>query len=261
MSAEILELPAHEIVARLKAGDLTAEAVFEATLERIEAVEGGTASLDGDSDNGQGVHAYISLTVERARAQAQEVDRALEAGEDPGILSGVPIAVKDIFCVSGTNSTAGSKILANFVAPYTATPVARLEKAGAITIGKANLDEFTYGSSTESSAFLPTPRNPWSRGARSGRLFRWQCGRSSGRRSGPVAGYRHIRIHPTAGCILRRRWNETYLRSGVSLWPDRLCFLSRLPRPGGAECQGRGTDAAGDGRGRPIRRYRREDPC
>jgi len=162
MSAEISELPAHEIVARLRAGDLTAQAVLKATLERIEAVEGGTASLDGDSGNGKGVHAYISLTVERARAQAQAVDRALEAGEDPGILAGVPIAVKDIFCVSGTASTAGSKILANFVAPYTATPVARLEEAGAITIGKANLDEFTYGSSNESSAYLPAPRNPWS---------------------------------------------------------------------------------------------------
>ena len=162
MSTEISELPAHEIVTRLKAGGLTAEAVLEATLERIEAVEGEAANLGGDPGDWRGVHAYVSLTVERARAQAQAVDRALEAGDDPGILAGVPTAIKDIFCVSGTASTAGSKILANFVAPYTATPVARLEMAGAITIGKANLDEFTYGSSNESSAFLPTPRNPWS---------------------------------------------------------------------------------------------------
>jgi len=162
MSTEICELPAHEIAARLRAGDLSAEAVLDATLERIGKVEGGSGRLGGDSSGSQGVHAYISLTEARARDQAHAVDHMLETGSDPGLLAGVPIAVKDIFCVSGTPSTAGSKILATFVAPYTATPVARLEKAGALTIGKANLDEFTYGSSNESSAFQPTPRNPWS---------------------------------------------------------------------------------------------------
>ena len=162
MRTEIAELAAYEIVARLKAGDLSAEAVLDATLERIEAVEGEMASLGGDPNGARGVHAYISLAEERARDQARAVDRLLEAGDDPGLLAGVPVAVKDIFCVSGTLSTAGSKILANFVAPYTSTPVTRLEKAGSIIIGKVNLDEFTYGSSNESSAFLPTPRNPWS---------------------------------------------------------------------------------------------------
>lgn len=164
MNAEICELPAHEIVARLRAGDLTAEVVLEATLARIEAVEGGGGALNGDPNGANGIHAYITLAEERARAQARAVDRALEAGDNPGLLAGVPVAVKDIFCVSGIASTAGSKILANFVSPYTATPVVRLEAAGALTIGKANLDEFTYGSSNESSAFLPTPRNPWSAG-------------------------------------------------------------------------------------------------
>ena len=162
MSAEISELPAYEIVARLKAGDLTAEAVLDATLDRIEAVEGESGSLGGDPNGARGIHAYVSLAEEHARQQARAVDRLLEAGDDPGLLAGVPVAVKDIFCVNGTPSTAGSKILANFVAPYTATPVARLEKAGALTLGKVNLDEFTFGSSNESSAFLPTPRNPWS---------------------------------------------------------------------------------------------------
>jgi aspartyl-tRNA(Asn)/glutamyl-tRNA(Gln) amidotransferase subunit A len=76
-------------------------------------------------------------------------------------LAGVPFTVKDIFCVRGTPSTAGSRILANFVAPYTATPAARMEAAGGVMLGKVNLDEFTYGSSNESSAFQPSPRNPW----------------------------------------------------------------------------------------------------
>jgi len=107
------------------------------------------------------VHAFITLTAERARQQAREIDRRLDAGEEVGPLAGIPFTVKDIFCVQGTPSTAASRMLANFVAPYTATPVERMEAAGGIMLGKVNLDEYTYGSSSESSAFQPSPRNPW----------------------------------------------------------------------------------------------------
>ncbi|MFQ5617317.1 MAG: amidase, partial [Anaerolineales bacterium] len=103
----------------------------------------------------------ITLTPERARAQARAVDAKIAAGEDPGPLAGIPFTVKDIFCIEGVPSTAGSRILANFIAPYTATPVARMEAAGGVMLGKVNLDEFTFGSSNESSAFQPGPRNPW----------------------------------------------------------------------------------------------------
>lgn len=164
MSREIPDLPAHELAARIRKGDLSAEAVLDATLARIHLVEGRTGSVNEaafDASDFARVHAYITVTEERARAQAVAVDSMIAAGEDPGPLAGVPMAVKDIFCVRNTPSTAGSRILANFTAPYTATPVKRLEAAGAITIGKANLDEFTYGSSSESSAFAPSPRNPW----------------------------------------------------------------------------------------------------
>jgi aspartyl-tRNA(Asn)/glutamyl-tRNA(Gln) amidotransferase subunit A len=85
----------------------------------------------------------------------------LAAGEDPGPLAGIPVTVKDIFCVKDTLCTAASRILANYRAPYTATPVERMLKAGALMLGKVNLDEFTHGSSTESSAFQPSTRNPW----------------------------------------------------------------------------------------------------
>jgi aspartyl-tRNA(Asn)/glutamyl-tRNA(Gln) amidotransferase subunit A len=107
------------------------------------------------------VHAFITLTADRARRQAETIDRQVATGADPGPLAGVPLAVKDIFCVRGTPSTAGSRILEPFVSPYTATPVERLEAAGAVTLGKVNLDEFTFGSSNESTAFQPAPRNPW----------------------------------------------------------------------------------------------------
>jgi aspartyl-tRNA(Asn)/glutamyl-tRNA(Gln) amidotransferase subunit A len=162
MSAELCDLTAIEMVAGLHAGNFSAEELLDSTLERISSVEGRSGSLEQNQPpEPQRVHAYITLTEDRARQQAQVVDRTLSRGQDPGPLAGVPLAVKDIFCVSGTPSTAGSRILANFVSPYTATPVERLEAAGAITIGKVNLDEFTFGSSNESTAFQPSPRNPW----------------------------------------------------------------------------------------------------
>lgn len=161
---ELCDLPANRIVELVRSGEVSAVQVLEATLRRIELVDGRPGSLEPGEltpEDTQRVHAFITLTSERARLQALEVDRKLAAGEDPGSLAGVPITVKDIFTVKGTPSTAGSRILANFVAPYSATPVERLEAAGGVLLGKVNLDEFTYGSSNESSAFQPSPRNPW----------------------------------------------------------------------------------------------------
>jgi aspartyl-tRNA(Asn)/glutamyl-tRNA(Gln) amidotransferase subunit A len=161
---ELCDLSAEEIARLVKSREVSAVEVVESCLGRIAAVDGRPGSLESDGqglDDEQKVHAFITLTEARARAQAEEVDRKIAAGEDPGVLAGVPFTVKDIFCVQSTPSTAGSRILANFVAPYTATPVARMETAGGVMLGKVNLDEFTYGSSSESSAFQPSPRNPW----------------------------------------------------------------------------------------------------
>jgi aspartyl-tRNA(Asn)/glutamyl-tRNA(Gln) amidotransferase subunit A len=164
MTGGLCDLPAHALVSLLRQRKVSAAEVLDSTLARLRAVEGSppaTSRAEEDPANDGKVHAYITLTEERARAQAEAVDRALGRGEDPGPLAGIPLAVKDIFCVRDTRSTAGSCILEPFVSPYTATPVERLEAAGAITIGKVNLDEFTFGSSSESSAFQPSPRNPW----------------------------------------------------------------------------------------------------
>jgi aspartyl-tRNA(Asn)/glutamyl-tRNA(Gln) amidotransferase subunit A len=107
----------------------------------------------------------------------------------------VPFTVKDIYCVQGTPSTAGSRILGNFVAPYTATPVSRLEAAGGLMLGKVNLDEFTYGSSNESSAFQPSPRNPWN-------LERVPGGSSGGSAAAVAAGEGALSLGTdTAGSI------------------------------------------------------------
>jgi len=157
-------LSAFDIAQKVRTGELKAIQVTEAALNQIRKVDGIPGSLNEYNTSGeeeQKVHAFIQVTEDMALAQSKKVDEAVAKGEDPGLLAGVPISIKDIFCVEGTNTSAASKILANFKAPYTATSVQKLIDAGGVILGKVNLDEFTFGSSTESSAFQPTTNNPW----------------------------------------------------------------------------------------------------
>jgi aspartyl-tRNA(Asn)/glutamyl-tRNA(Gln) amidotransferase subunit A len=161
---ELCDTPAHQLVELVRQKQVSAQEILDSALNRISLVDGqqGSLSQNGlDSQELSKIHAFITVTDGLARSQAKEVDRKIAAGIDPGPLAGIPFTVKDIFTVRGTPSTAASKILANFIAPYTATPVARLIESGGVLLGKVNLDEFTYGSSSESSAFQPSPRNPW----------------------------------------------------------------------------------------------------
>lgn len=160
----INDLTAVQIADMVRKRQISAEEVAKAAIQRIQKVDGRPGSLDPGEitlEDKEKVHAFITLTEKRALEHAKEIDRRVAAGENPGLLAGVPFTVKDIFTVKGTPSTAGSKILANFVSPYSATPVTRMEEAGGVLLGKVNLDEFTYGSSNESSAFQPSTRNPW----------------------------------------------------------------------------------------------------
>jgi len=159
-----IQLSAYQIAQKVRAGELSPLEVLDEHLKQIAAVDGLPGSLSPkplDPGEEAKVHAFIEVSADLARKQAEQVQARLERGEDPGPLAGVPVSVKDIFCVKGTTTTAASRILHNFRPPYSATTVERLEKAGALIIGKTNLDEFTYGSSSESSAFQPHPNNPW----------------------------------------------------------------------------------------------------
>src|SRR3984893_9975543 len=111
-----------------------------------------------DAENPK-TNAYLTLSPERALSAAKAVDAKIASGEDPGALAGVPIAVKDVIVTRGLRTTCGSRLLANYVPPYDATAIVRLEEAGGVIIGKTNCDEFAMGSSNENSAFGPV-RNP-----------------------------------------------------------------------------------------------------
>jgi aspartyl-tRNA(Asn)/glutamyl-tRNA(Gln) amidotransferase subunit A len=143
----ILDSGVRQIRDDVAAGRVSAADVCEAFLARARAT------------NPQ-LNAFNLIAEERARAQAADVDRRRLAGEVPGPLAGVPVALKDNLCVRGMRTTASSRVLDTYEPPYTATAVERLEAAGAIVLGKTNCDEFAMGSSTENSAFGPT-RNPW----------------------------------------------------------------------------------------------------
>lgn len=126
---------------------------------KFSATELATETLRHAREENPKTNAYLHFCPERALEAARRVDERMAQGEDPGPLAGVPVAVKDVIVTRGVRTTCGSRLLENYIPPYDATAVARLEQAGGMILGKANCDEFAMGSSNENSAFGPV-RNP-----------------------------------------------------------------------------------------------------
>jgi aspartyl-tRNA(Asn)/glutamyl-tRNA(Gln) amidotransferase subunit A len=143
----LTRLTIHELGAHFRSGEATPSQAARAYLDRI-------TSFDPQ------VKAYLTRTSEAALGQAAESDARFAAKKPLGRLDGIPLALKDVFCTRGVETTCGSKILKGFIPPYDATVVSKLRAAGAVLLGKLNMDEFAMGSSTENSAFFTT-RNPW----------------------------------------------------------------------------------------------------
>ena len=146
----ITDMTAVEVAAAIRAGKMTAVEAAEAMLARIE-------------EQDKRYNCYVTVDRAGALAQAREVQAKIRAGELTGPLAGVPVAVKDNMCTEGLLTTCSSKILGNFVPAYTAEAVLKLKEAGAVILGKTNMDEFAMGSTTETSAYGVT-RNPWNTG-------------------------------------------------------------------------------------------------
>lgn len=185
MAQAFAELSVAQIQAGLTAKEFSAKEVAESSLARI-------ASAD------KAVHAFLETTEEAALAAAARVDAAIAAGdiEQAGPLAGVPVAFKDNMNLEGTHTTCSSRMLENYVSPYTATCVSKIIEAGGIPLGKLNMDEFAFGSSTETSAFGRT-FNPWD-------LERVPGGSSGGSSAAVAAGLATLTLGSDTGGSIRQ---------------------------------------------------------
>lgn len=180
---DLLKLTALELGEKIKAKEVTVREAVDAVIGQIKEAE-------------SEIHSFVTIDEEGAYAQAEEIQKKIDMGELTGTLAGVPVAVKDNMCIEGQLTTCSSKILSNFKPTYTAEAVENLRKAGAVIIGKTNMDEFAMGSTTETSAYGIT-RNPWN-------LEHVPGGSSGGSCAAVAAGETYLALGSDTGGSIRQ---------------------------------------------------------
>ena len=208
-------------LAALNEGAISAEELTRAHVAAVEALN-------------PKLNAFITTTSEKALDAARASDARRARGE-AGPLEGIPLAIKDLFCTEGVRTTAGSKILGNFIPPYESTVTAQLKRDGAVFLGKANLDEFAMGSSNLTSAYGGV-LNPWQRkndprAAGAGWVFGWLGCCCCGAHGAGGDGHGYGWFHPSAGGVLRHYRHQADLWALFALWHCGLCFFAGSGRP------------------------------
>ena len=180
---DLMSLTAVELGKKIQAKEVTVEEAVKAAIASIKAKE-------------EKINSFVTIDEEGALKKAAEVQAKIDAGELKGALAGVPVAIKDNMCTKGLLTTCSSKILYNFIPTYTSEAVKRLEDAGAIIVGKTNMDEFAMGSTTETSAYGIT-RNPWN-------LEHVPGGSSGGSCAAVAAGETYLALGSDTGGSIRQ---------------------------------------------------------
>ena len=221
----LMSLTAVALGKKVQAGEVTVEEAVLDALEQIEKKE-------------DTIHSYVTvLEKEAILEKAKEIQKKIDAGELTGLLAGVPVAIKDNMCTEGVLTTCSSKILYNFVPTYTSEAVKNLEAAGAVIIGKTNMDEFAMGSTTETSAYgitrnphrdlsFRTDQEPMECRTCTGRFFRWFLCGSCGGGMFLCPWFRYRRFYPPAKFILWCDRNQANVWYGFPLRADCLRFFT-----------------------------------
>ena len=207
---DITELTVHELQEKIKNKELTITEITKAYVDRMNEKE-------------KDVQAFITELKDEALKQSEEIQNKIDNGEKLGDLAGIPIGIKDIICTKGVKTTCASKMLENFVSPYDATVMEKINAENMIDLGKLNMDEFAMGGSTEYSYFKKT-RNPWD-------LSRVPGGSSGGSAAAVSATMgtrnRYRWKYKTTSFIMWCCWVKTYLWISIKIWSSSICIIIR----------------------------------